>query len=277
MLLVGITTPVFAQTDSESSVSVTVSADKTSYLFDEVAVIQGSVSEEVFIMKPTFIPEKILITISGNSFEKAITLYPDSNLRFKITQNLQQVLGITGGEYTVTVQYGDTVSQTSFTVGNEIIIDDEIETRILSVNTDKLQYLPGANVYITAEANFVIPYSEIYSPTQKPGLYFQINDPNDKTLFSGNLFPVDGKFSTDIFISTLNPVYGTYQITGEYSDQITIATFEVVEDIKEDKIISLWTDKEVYGLGETVNISGRLNQLWIPSIDLEIQQQIDVH
>ena len=74
LLLVGLSTPVFAQTDSESSVFVTVSSDKTSYLFDEVAVIQGSVSEEVFIMKPTFIPEKILINISGNSFEKTITL-----------------------------------------------------------------------------------------------------------------------------------------------------------------------------------------------------------
>ncbi len=261
---------VFAQTDS--NVSVAVSSDKTSYLFGETAVIQGSVSQEVFIMKPTFIPQKILINISGNSFEKAITLYPDSNLRFKITQNLQQVLGITGGDYVVSVQYGDAVSQTTFSVGHEIIVDDTIEARTLTVTTDKEQYLPGSTVKITAEANFVIPYSEIYSPTHKPGMYFQISDPNEKTLFSGNLFPTDGKFFTDIFISTLNPVYGTYEILTEYSDQTTLFTFELVEDIKEDKIISLWTDKEVYGLGETVTITGRLNHLWIQSVDIEILQ-----
>jgi len=51
-----------------------------------------------------------------------------------------------------------------------------------------------------------------------------------------------------------------------------LSTFEVVEDIKESVPISLWTDKDVYGVGDTVNITGRLNNLWVPSLDLEIIQ-----
>ena len=262
LLLLGMTIPVFAQSDSES-VFVTVSSDKTSYLFDEVAVIQGSVSEEVFIMKPTFIPEKILINISGNSFEKAITLYPDSNLRFKITQNLQQVLGITGGEYVVSVIYGDAVSQTIFSVGSKIIQNEIENKQSLSIDTDKLQYLPGSYVEIIAQSDFVSPLE---------GMHYEVHNPNDQIIFSGTLFPVNDVFSTHIFLNTVHPRYGTYQIIGNYSDQTAVTTFELVEDMKEEKLISIWTDKEVYGLGETVSVSGRLNNFWIPSLNIEITQ-----
>jgi len=70
----------------------------------------------------------------------------------------------------------------------------------------------------------------------------------------------------------VNPNYGTYEIIAEYSDKSTSTTFEVLEDIKEDVPISLWTDKIAYGLGEEVTISGRLNQVWVGYLDLEIEQ-----
>jgi len=68
----------------------------------------------------------------------------------------------------------------------------------------------------------------------------------------------------------VNPNYGTYEIIAEYFDKADLATFEVVEDFKESVPISLWTDKEAYGLGEEVKITGRVNQVWIGSLDLKI-------
>ena len=43
------------------AVVVTISSDKSSYLFDETAIISGTVSEKIFIEKPYFQPEPILI------------------------------------------------------------------------------------------------------------------------------------------------------------------------------------------------------------------------
>ena len=252
---------VFAQTDS--NVSVTVFSDKPSYLFGDAAVIQGSVSEEVFVMKPHFTPQEIRISISGYLFEKSITLYPDNDLSFKFTQNLQHVLGIIGGNYVVSVQYGDVISQTTFSVGNEIIVNEIEDEQTLSIDTDKLQYLPGSNVQITAVSDFISPLE---------GMYFEVHDPNGLTIFAGNLFPVNGMFSTSIFLNTINPRYGTYDIVGTYSDQSVTTTFDLIEGVKENKLFSLWTDKEVYELGDIVSISGRLNNFWVSSLNLEITQ-----
>ena len=51
-------------------VSVTISSEKDSYVFGEVAVLQGSISEEVFIYKPFFQPEQIVVDIVGPDFFK---------------------------------------------------------------------------------------------------------------------------------------------------------------------------------------------------------------
>jgi len=70
ILIAGISAPVYAQTITDTVV-VTVSSDKSSYLFDETAIISGTVSEKIFIEKPYFQPEPILITISGPNFDHA--------------------------------------------------------------------------------------------------------------------------------------------------------------------------------------------------------------
>ncbi|MCI4432394.1 MAG: hypothetical protein JHC41_02125, partial [Nitrosopumilus sp.] len=104
------------------------------------------------------------------------------------------------------------------------------------------------------------------------GLKFNIKNPSGKIISTGSLYPTNGKFSTSVFLTTVNPAYGKYQIIGEYFDKSTLASFEVLKDIKEEKAISLWTDKDAYGLGETVTITGRLNNLWVCFMDLEIIQ-----
>ena len=109
------------ETQESKEIIVTVSSEKSSYLFGDVAVIEGSVSEEVYIVKPFFQPEPIIVTISGPDFHKTVTLFPDLNLNYETTLNLHQVLGINEGTYDVFVTYAGSTANTSFTVGFELI------------------------------------------------------------------------------------------------------------------------------------------------------------
>ncbi|MCE9617644.1 MAG: lamin tail domain-containing protein [Nitrosarchaeum sp.] len=249
--------------ENKEGVSVSISSNKSSYLFGETATIQGNVSKQIFLVKPYFHADEILVTISGPNYDKTISLYPDLNLNYKTTLNLQQVLGINTGVYSVSVSYGGTTSQTSFSVGDEIVIDAIEEDGTLSIATDKSQYLPGDTLSMTGITTKVIPFE---------GLKFTIKNPSGKVIFTGSLYPTNGKFSTNVFLTTVNPAYGKYQIIGEYFDKSTLTSFEVIQDIKEEKAVSLWTDKEAYGLGETVVITGRLNNAWVGFMDLEIIQ-----
>ena len=245
------------------AISVTVSSAKSSYLFGETATIQGSVSKQVFIEKPYFHSDEILVKITGPSYDKTISLYPDLNLNYKTSLNLQQVLGINKGTFSVLVSYGGATSQTSFSVGDKLVEEIIPEEGVLSITTNKSQYLPGDTLSLTGIATKVIQFE---------GLKFTIKDPNGNIISTGSLYPTNGKFSSNIFLTTINPVYGKYSITAEYFDKGAITFFEIVKDIKEEKVISLWTDKDAYNLGETVTVTGRLNQLWIAFVDLGITQ-----
>ena len=244
-------------------VTVTISSEKSSYLFGDIAVITGTVSEEVFIVKPFFQPESIMVKITGPHFDKIITLYPDLDLNFKTTLNINQVLGINKGVYDVFVNYAGATANTSFSVDTLSVEQIEKESSSFSLVTDKSQYIPGQLVSITAFTSEIIPFE---------GMKFSVIDSQNNVISNGVLYPIDGTFMTSIFITNVEPDYGAYTIHADYSDKSIITTFEVIPDFKEDIPISLWTDKPAYGLGEAVHITGRLNQVWINTLDLEIIQ-----
>ncbi len=251
------------ETQDSDGVNLTVSSEKSSYLFGDTVLITGSISEEVYIIKPFFQPEQIVITITGPNFDKTITMYPNYNLQYSTTLGLHQVLGINGGTYDVSVSYADASANTSFSVGTEIFEQKVIQDKEINIRSDKLQYLPGQPVSITGFASEIIPFE---------GMTFTVTDSEGELIANGNLFPTDGKFLTSIFISPVNPVFGTYEIVAEYSDKTISSSFQVVEDIKENVSISLWTDEAAYGLGDEVQITGRLNHVWVSTLDLEIIQ-----
>ena len=141
-LVVGIMVPAYAQTDSDS-VEITISSEKNSYLFGEVAVITGSVSEQVFIEKPFFQPEQIVVNITGPNFTKNITLYPDYDLNYQTSLNLNQVLGINEGDYAVSASYAGASVGTTFSVEFESIEQQVKEDGSFTIATDKPQYIPG--------------------------------------------------------------------------------------------------------------------------------------
>lgn len=254
---------MLVEIQDSKSVVISVSSEKPSYLFGDVAVITGSVSEEVYMVKPFFQPEQIVMTITGPNFDKIITMYPDLNLEYSTTLSLHQVLGIDEGTYDVSVSYAGIIENTTFSVGYEIIEQEIKQDEELSITTNESQYIPGQNVAIVGFASEIIPFE---------GMKFTVTDSAGTLISNGNLYPTNGEFKTSIYLTTVDSQYGTYYIIAEYSDKSTATSFEVVEDFKEDVPISLWVDKEAYGLGEKVSISGRVNQAFVSTLDLEIIQ-----
>ena len=251
------------ETQASKKVTVTASTDKSSYLFGQTLTLMGSVSEEVFIVKPFFQSEPVKVNISGPDYSQSITLYPDLNLNYKTTLNLHQVLGIKEGHYTISVSYAGALAFADFSVGRESFEQITKQDSSLSIVTDKSQYIPGQQVTITGFASEVIPFE---------GMKLTVKDPEGKIVLNGNLYPTKEKFSTSMFLTTVKPVFGTYEVHAKYSDKSAVMSFEVLQDIKENVPISLWTDKTVYGLGDEVTISGRINQVWISYLDLEVVQ-----
>ena len=247
--------------NNTNGISITVSSQKDSYLFGDVATISGSVSEQSFIEKPFFQPESIIVTIVGPNFEKNVTLYPDYDLNYETTLDLKQTLGVNEGTYDVSVAYAGSHAATEFSVGYEIIEQETKQDSSVGIFTDKSQYIPGHVVTVTGYTSEAIPFT---------GMKLTINDSNDNVVYSGTLYPINDEFSTTFFITTVDPALGEYVINAEYGDKNISTVFEVTEDVKEDVPISLWTDKEAYGLGSQVNISGRLNHVWIDTLDIEI-------
>ena len=266
ILIAGISAPVYAQTITDTVV-VTVSSDKSSYLFDETAIISGTVSEKIFIEKPYFQPEPILITISGPNFDHAVSLYPDYNLNYETTLSLVQVLGIGEGIYDVSVIYGGVVSETTFSVNSEVIEEIQEEpVSSLTVMADKSEYLPGQLVTITGVASEIILYES---------LQFTITDSIGDLVANGNLFTSDGQFETSIFLTTVNPNYGVYTIDVEYIDDVASITFNVVEDFIDEPVvvldsILLDTDKSEYLLNDFMTLSGTITN-FDPNSDIYYQ------
>ena len=259
----GFTNGKLIETQESKELTVTISSEKPSYVFGDVAVIQGSVSEEVNPVQPEFLPELIKVHIIGPNFDKTVSLYPDRNLNYETTLSLHSVLGINEGTFDVSVNYAGATANTSFSVGFELIEQEEKVDGSLSLTTDKSQYIPGQTILISGFATEIIPFE---------GMKFTLTDSRGVVIANGNLFPTNVEFTTSVFITTVDPSYGTYKINAEYFGKPVSTTFEVVEDFKEDVPISLWTDKVAYDVGEEVKITGRLNQVWVSTLDLEIIQ-----
>jgi len=257
------------ETQDDDEIFVTVTSDKSSYLMNDNAIIAGSVSEEVYLYKPFFAQATINVIISGPNYYKTLTLYPDRDLNFATTLKLQQVLGANEGIYDVSVDYAGATANTSFSVGFELIALEQKDDVEISIITDKSQYIPGDTVTIVSSTTEVIPFEP---------MKFTVKNNADTVTHTGTFFPsLDRKAptsasTTTIYIDNVNPNYGNYVIDAEYFGKSVSTTFEVLEDIKEDVPISLWTDKVAYGLGEEVKITGRLNQNYVSTLDLLIDQ-----
>jgi hypothetical protein len=243
---------------------VSVKADKKNYVFGDTAVITGNVSKRIYQEKPYFTQAHLTVHIDGpGQSDIKRTLYPDKNLQFKTEMKLDKVRGIGAGTYTVTASYAGSDDTTLFVVGDKQVIAEEKQESELVISTDKPSYIPGQSVKISASTTQIIPLE---------GLRYEVYDAKNIRIFSGKLYPTpDGKFSGQVFMTTIKPVYGTYDIIADYGKQHAETTFELFEDIKDAENIVLTTDKKAYGLGETIIISGRSNK-YVVALDVEVLQ-----
>jgi len=266
--------------------SLSATLGDTEYVFNETVTIAGSVSEELFTSLSS--PEMIKINIQGPNYFKNLALFPDRDLGFSTTLNLQKVLGFNQGDYDVNVSYGEYTADLNFTLGNEeSSTKSKSESETLEIVTDKESYIPGEIVILSADTDSEIQYG---------GLDYTVTNPNQEIIFEGTIFPNERfskvfqhgagelfAFSTQFFMETVNPVYGTYTIEGTYKSQnpryhssenvITANTsFILSEDVKENVPISISTDKEVYSVGDTIKVTGRSNTVFVETMNLEVLQ-----
>jgi hypothetical protein len=253
-----------AASEDTNQASILVDTDNRNYIFGETATITGSVSKRVYQEKPYFTQQKITIDVDGpGNYNKKFTLYPDLKLQFKTQIKLDKILGVAAGNYVITAEYGAADDTALFIVGDKETTTQAERESELAISTDQISYMPGQRVEISATTNKII---------QLEGLQYAVYDPKGKQIFSGKLYPTpEGTFSGKVFMTTVKPVYGTYDIIADYGKQHAETTFELLKDVKDAQNIVLATDKNAYGLGETVVISGRSNK-YVVALDLEILQ-----
>jgi len=245
----------FAEINESAPIVVTVSSDESSYLFDDTAVISGTVSKKMYIEKPYFQTEPILINISGPNYSQSVSLYPDTNLNYETTLNLVQVLGVNEGVYHVSVVYSGVSADASFSVGNEIVQQQDQTDTAFSIQTEESEYFSGELISLTGLTTEVIPFES---------LQFTVTDPNGKQIASGNLFTTDGEFNTTISMPSISLIYGTYSITAQYFEQTASTTFSIVEEIVDEiapvsDSLSFTVNESEYLLSDFMTLSGSIS------------------
>lgn len=241
-----------------------VKTDKRNYVFGETAIITGNVSKRVYQEKPYFTQAQITIHVDGpGNSDRKFTVYPDMKLQFKTELKLDKVRGVDAGNYVVSAEYADSDDTALFIVGDKVTFTEAEQESELVISTDATSYIPGQRVTISASTTKIIPFV---------GLKYAVYDPNGKQLFSGTLYPSkSGEFSGKIFMTTVKPIFGEFDIIADYGKQHAETTFELASNIKDTEKIVLSTDKKVYGLGESITISGRSNK-HVVALDLDVLQ-----
>ena len=265
----------------DEPVTVTIGSAKPSYVFGETVVLSGRVSEQVSVVRPVFAPAEITITVTGPDYRNTVTKYPDRSLGYSASMSLRQVLGVGEGEYTATAEYAGSSDSAVFSVGHAEAAAAEEHGGALSISTDAGSYLPGQTVTIFASTSEEVPLA---------GLEFSVEDPAGDTVAAGTLFPssdvnvrsalgggssgaaadAGARFVTTMFVDTVSPAYGEYRVSGEYSSQAAEHFFTVRPDVRDRSVLSLGTDRPAYEPGDTVVVSGRSNQYYVPSLSLEV-------
>ena len=272
---------VYIAPETVSELTISLETDKDNYNFNDKAEISGSVSQQTTVSALSMTPSVVEIFINGpNSFKDTITLYPDTNLQFSTSLSLYKVFGYSEGLYTITATYDTATTSGEFSIGqtSESVVEEAVASELVII-TDKSEYGPGEWVMIEASTNNSIDYV---------GLKYTISNSKGTTVSTGTIFPnSDNEFTTKYFVPVTTDTFGLYHVfanykyTSQYSNsqtsqtgdaQIGQTTFTVIPDVKEDTLISVWTDKEVYALGEVIHITGRSNSIHVDTFDIHVQQ-----
>jgi hypothetical protein len=240
--------------------NMTVTTDKTSYILGDTVTMSGKVS--ALLTDPVSgYPLSVNLIVSGPSgFQKTFTLYPNTNLQFSTSMTTSQVLGFPVGNYTISASYGSLTASSAFMLGStQFTPPAQAASITISMSTDRSSYTISQSITLDGTVSQVIPLAPVV---------YKVYNPNGTMIYQGNLFPdSQGHFTTynqyqsnpstsGIVINTVNPMYGTYTVTASYGTTTATTSFTLVSQQAQTKLLSISTDKHVYGLGDTVKISG---------------------
>ncbi len=261
---------------------IALTSDKKAYALGQTAVISGmlndvwtaSLNVQVLQTRQSAIPDQSTGSLDRFKIERAVPVSGDGSFEyaFDIPDNVQRL-----GDYRITFSGG--VGAAGIVVS---VVDDPDSfiavTEPLVIRTDRPSYVQNEQIVFTGYLRDV----SIRSPTPEYStsiVFIKITDESGAPLesmankadirrgFAENEGVIDyvlravlddsGRYSAE------TPAYprifeeGVYTATATYRDLEASATFSVVNqyDITESAIS---TDKEVYGLGETVRLTGVL-------------------
>lgn len=250
-----------ATTTTATQNTMTLTTDKTSYIFGDTVTMSGKVS--ALLTDPVLgYPLSVNLVVSGPSgFQKTFTLYPNTNLQFSTSMTTGQVLGFPEGNYTISASYGTITASSAFALGSTPFTPPPHATSvIMSMSTDQSSYTISQPITLNGTVSQVIPLTPVV---------YKVYDPNGTMIYQGNLFPdSQGHFTTysqyqshssasGIVINNVTPIYGKYTVTASYGTAKTTTYFTLVSQQAQTASLLISTDKQVYGLGNTVTISGR--------------------
>lgn len=247
-----------ATTTTAAQNTMTVTTDKPIYIFGDTVTMSGKVS--ALLTDPVLgYPLAVNMVVSGPSgFQKTFTLYPNTNLQFSTSMITGQVVGFPEGNYTISASYGNLAASSSFMLGSTSFTPPtQTASSTMFMFTDKSSYTISQPITLDGTVSQVIPLTPVV---------YKVYNPNGTMIYQGNLFPdSQGNFTTynqyqssasGITINTVNPIYGKYVITANYGTATTTTSFMLVSQQAQAAPLLISTDKQVYGLGDTVKMSG---------------------
>ncbi|MGI0065168.1 MAG: hypothetical protein ACREAT_00245, partial [Nitrosotalea sp.] len=248
-------------TSTSSQLTISVATDKQSYIFGDFVNISGQVSQLVKNSAVSSIPQTANLILSGpNGFKETFTQYPGNNLQFSQSVKTDQVLGFAEGTYTISVSYGGTQASTTFSLHSTAFIPPtQAAPTTLSISTDRSNYTITQPIALLGSVSNVIALT----PVQ-----YKLFDPTNTIVYQGTLFPdAQGQISsinqyqrstggTGLLVNVVNPVYGIYRVSATYGSASASTTFLLVSAQAQKNAITLSTDKQVYGTGDTVTLRG---------------------
>ncbi len=247
-----------ATTAAATQNTMTVTTDKTSYIFGDTVTMSGKVS--ALLTDPVLgYPLAVNMLVSGPSgFQKTFTLYPNANLQFSTSMTTGQVVGFPEGNYTISASYGNLTASSAFMLGSTSFTPPtQAASLTMSMSTNQPSYTISQPITLDGTVSQVIPLTPVV---------YKVYNPNGTMIYQGNLFPdSQGNFTTysqyqssvsGIEINIVNPIYGNYVITASYSTATATTSFTLVPQQVQTAPLLISTDKQVYGLGDTVRMSG---------------------
>ncbi|MGI0046316.1 MAG: hypothetical protein ACREBB_03900, partial [Nitrosotalea sp.] len=160
----------------------------------------------------------------------------------------------------VSVSYGTVTASDSFMLGSTPFVPPTQAAQVtMSVSTDQPSYTALQPITLSGNVSQVIPLTPVV---------YKVYEPNGTMIYQGNLFPdSQGHYTTysqfqahssasGIMINSVTPIYGAYTVAVTYGTAKATTSFTIVPQQVQSTPIIVSTDKQVYGLGNTVQISG---------------------